>query len=87
MNNLSLYLVFADWSILYVFVAIIMSFLLLSGLFWGITCACRQTKKPPKRPKLQKYSLIGNNDEEAPQCEFNSYCNFFIIICILFFYY
>uniref|UniRef100_A0A034WJP2 Dyslexia-associated protein KIAA0319-like protein n=1 Tax=Bactrocera dorsalis TaxID=27457 RepID=A0A034WJP2_BACDO len=56
-----------DWSILYVFVGIIMSFLLLSGLFWGITCACRQTKKPPKRPKLQKYSLIGNNDEEAPQ--------------------
>uniref|UniRef100_A0A0A1WK70 Dyslexia-associated protein KIAA0319-like protein n=1 Tax=Zeugodacus cucurbitae TaxID=28588 RepID=A0A0A1WK70_ZEUCU len=56
-----------DWSILYVIVGIIMSFLLLSGLFWGITCACRQTKKPPKRPKLQKYSLIGNNDEEAPQ--------------------
>ncbi|XP_036328233.1 dyslexia-associated protein KIAA0319-like protein [Rhagoletis pomonella] len=56
-----------DWSILYVFVGVIMSFLLLSGLFWGITCACRQSKKPPKRPKLQKYSLIGNNDEEAPQ--------------------
>ncbi|XP_053957907.1 dyslexia-associated protein KIAA0319-like protein [Anastrepha ludens] len=56
-----------DWSILYVFVGVIISFLLLSGLFWGITCACRQSKKPPKRPKLQKYSLIGNNDEEAPQ--------------------
>ncbi|XP_067623468.1 dyslexia-associated protein KIAA0319-like protein [Eurosta solidaginis] len=56
-----------DWSILYVFVGVIMSFLLLSALFWGVTCACRKTKKPPKRPKLQKYSLIGNNDEEAPQ--------------------
>ncbi|CAD6999550.1 dyslexia-associated protein KIAA0319-like protein [Ceratitis capitata] len=56
-----------DWSILYVFVGTITSFLLLSAFFWGITCARRQTKKPPKRPKLQKYSLIGNNDEEAPQ--------------------
>ncbi|KAL7732580.1 hypothetical protein ACLKA6_019208 [Drosophila palustris] len=54
-----------DWSILYVFVGVIASCLLLSGIFWGIACACRQTKKPRMRQKVQKYSLIGAQDEEA----------------------
>ncbi|XP_030570420.1 dyslexia-associated protein KIAA0319-like protein [Drosophila novamexicana] len=54
-----------DWSILYVFVGVISSCLLLSGIFWGIACACRQTKKPRMRQKVQKYALIGTQDEEA----------------------
>ncbi|EDV50405.1 dyslexia-associated protein KIAA0319 [Drosophila erecta] len=54
-----------DWSILYVFVGVIVGCLLLSGVFWGIACACRQSKKPRLRQKVQKYSLIGNKDEEA----------------------
>ncbi|XP_017053153.1 LOW QUALITY PROTEIN: dyslexia-associated protein KIAA0319-like protein [Drosophila ficusphila] len=54
-----------DWSILYVFVGVIVCCLLLSGVFWGIACACRQSKKPRLRQKVQKYSLIGNKDEEA----------------------
>uniref|UniRef100_A0A1A9WUV5 MANSC domain-containing protein n=1 Tax=Glossina brevipalpis TaxID=37001 RepID=A0A1A9WUV5_9MUSC len=55
-----------DWSVLYVFVAAFVGLLLLSSLFWGIAVACRQTKKPRSRPKLQKYSLIGTQDTEAP---------------------
>lgn len=56
-----------DWSILYVVVAVIVGFLLLSGLFWGISCACRTTaKKPRSRPKVQKYSLLGSQEEELP---------------------
>ncbi|XP_013097852.1 dyslexia-associated protein KIAA0319-like protein [Stomoxys calcitrans] len=55
-----------DWSVLYVFVGVIVSLLLLSAIFWGIAIACRQTKKPRSRPKVQKYSLIGTQDEEAP---------------------
>lgn len=56
-----------DWSILYVVVAIIVGFLLLSGLFWGISCACRtSSKKPRTRPKVQKYSLLGSQEEELP---------------------
>ncbi|XP_023176257.2 dyslexia-associated protein KIAA0319-like protein [Drosophila hydei] len=55
-----------DWSILYVFVGVISGCLLLSGIFWGIACACRQTKKPRSmRQKVQKYALIGTQDEEA----------------------
>ncbi|KAH8303932.1 hypothetical protein KR059_003862 [Drosophila kikkawai] len=54
-----------DWSILYVFVGVIVGCLLLSGVFWGIACACRQSKKPRLRQKVQKYALIGNQDEEA----------------------
>ncbi|XP_068142854.1 LOW QUALITY PROTEIN: dyslexia-associated protein KIAA0319 [Drosophila tropicalis] len=55
-----------DWSILYVFVGVIFTCLLLSGVFWAIACACRQTKtKPRLRQKVQKYALIGNQDEEA----------------------
>lgn len=54
-----------DWSILYVFVGVIVGCLLLSGVFWGIACACRQSKKPRQRQKVQKYALIGNQDEEA----------------------
>ncbi|XP_060659533.1 dyslexia-associated protein KIAA0319-like protein [Drosophila nasuta] len=54
-----------DWSILYVFVGVIASCLLLSGIFWGIACACRQSKKPRLRQKVQKYALIGAQDEEA----------------------
>lgn len=54
-----------DWSILYVFVGVIASCLLLSGIFWGIACACRQSKKPRMRQKVQKYALIGTQDEEA----------------------
>ncbi|XP_075153947.1 dyslexia-associated protein KIAA0319-like protein [Haematobia irritans] len=55
-----------DWSVLYVFVGVIVSLLLMSAVFWGIAIACRQTKKPRSRPKVQKYSLIGTQDEEAP---------------------
>ncbi|EDV96852.1 GH16502 [Drosophila grimshawi] len=54
-----------DWSILYVFVGVIGGCLLLSGIFWGIACACRTTKKPRMRQKVQKYALIGTQDEEA----------------------
>ncbi|XP_030385510.1 dyslexia-associated protein KIAA0319 [Scaptodrosophila lebanonensis] len=54
-----------DWSILYVFVGVITGCLLLSGIFWGIACACRQSKKPRMRQKVQKYALIGTQDEEA----------------------
>ncbi|ALC43405.1 CG7565 [Drosophila busckii] len=54
-----------DWSILYVFVFVIAGCLMLSGLFWGIACACRQSKKPRLRQKVQKYALIGAQDEEA----------------------
>ncbi|KAL9928695.1 dyslexia-associated protein KIAA0319-like protein [Glossina fuscipes fuscipes] len=62
-----------DWSVLYVFVAAFVALLLLSTLFWGIAVACRQTKKPRSRPKLQKYSLIGTQDTEAPNfCRTNS---------------
>lgn len=60
---------FVDWSVLYVFVAVFVALLLLSTLFWGIAMACRQTKKPRSRPKLQKYSLIGTQDTEAPNCK------------------
>lgn len=55
-----------DWSVLYVFVGVIVFLLLLSILFWVIAVACKQSKKPRTRPKLQKYSLIGTQDEEAP---------------------
>ncbi|XP_037957769.1 dyslexia-associated protein KIAA0319-like protein [Teleopsis dalmanni] len=59
-----------DWSILYVFVSVIMCFLLLSIILWGIVCACKKSKlksrpKARSRPKVQKYSLIGNQDEEG----------------------
>jgi len=53
-----------------VFVGVIVGCLLLSGVFWGIACACRQSKKPRLRQKVQKYSLIGNKDEEAANCEY-----------------
>lgn len=59
-----------DWSILYVFVGVIASCLLLAGVFWGMACACRQSKKPHKRQKVQKYALIGTQDEEAANCKF-----------------
>lgn len=60
----------SDWSILYVFVGVISTCLLLSGIFWGIACACRQTKKPRSmRQKVQKYALIGAQDEEAANCK------------------
>ncbi|XP_073820861.1 dyslexia-associated protein KIAA0319-like protein [Musca autumnalis] len=55
-----------DWSVLYVFVGVIVTLLMLSAVFWGIAIACRQSKKPRSRPKVQKYSLIGAQDEEAP---------------------
>lgn len=61
---------FIDWSVLYVFVGVIVTLLMLSALFWGIAIACRQTKKPRSRPKVQKYSLIGTQDEEAPSCKY-----------------
>ncbi|KAI8125977.1 hypothetical protein FF38_10153 [Lucilia cuprina] len=54
-----------DWSVLYVFVGVIVSLLILSAIFWVIAVACRQSKKPRSRPKVQKYSLIGTQDEEA----------------------
>lgn len=52
------------------FVGVIASCLLLAGVFWGMACACRQSKKPHKRQKVQKYALIGTQDEEAANCEF-----------------
>lgn len=62
---------FLDWSVLYVFVGVIVSLLILSAIFWVIAMACRQSKKPRSRPKVQKYSLIGTQDEEAPNCKLN----------------
>lgn len=50
---------------------VIVGCLLLSGVFWGIACACRQSKKPRQRQKVQKYALIGNQDEEAAGCKYN----------------
>lgn len=59
--------------------------LLLSGVFWGIACACRQSKKPRLRQKVQKYSLIGNKDEEAANCKYQ--CHLLLVAKDLIIYY
>lgn len=70
-----------DWSILYVFVFIIFLFLLISGVCFGISQACRsrKTSKPikstPSRPtrlkRPQKYALLHSQDDELPSCKFS----------------
>lgn len=71
-----------DWSILYVIVFIIFLFLLVSGVCFGITHACRSrkaskpTKSVPSRPtrlkRPQKYALLHSHDDELPSCKFKS---------------
>ncbi|CAD7078937.1 unnamed protein product [Hermetia illucens] len=55
-----------DWSILYVAIGIFVGFLLLSGIFWGITCLCRRSHKPRTRTKVQKYALLGTQEDDIP---------------------
>lgn len=60
------YMLFSiDWSILYVIIGVFIGFLFLSGVCWGITCLCRRSYKPRGRSKIQKYALLGTQEDET----------------------
>ena len=68
-----------DWSILYVFVFIILLFLLISGICFGLIHACRSKKilkptkamssRPTRLKRPQKYALLHSQDDEIPSCK------------------
>lgn len=58
-----------DWSILYVIICVFIGFLFFSGVCWGITCLCRRSYKPRTRSKLQKYALLGTDEENHKACK------------------
>uniref|UniRef100_A0A336KZH6 CSON002553 protein n=1 Tax=Culicoides sonorensis TaxID=179676 RepID=A0A336KZH6_CULSO len=56
-----------NWSILYVAVGVVLIFIIISGICFGITYFCRRrsVKKPRSRRPVQKYALLDTQEEES----------------------